>query len=232
MELRELEKGMILSDCYVVLGVVQKNLNKAKKHIRTLLVYSNRKILKYEFYNKISSSLRICTLMNYTKDIFSSPCTNGRVHYLPFDISRLKVTGYVDIQELNLWLMKSNVTGCLSFGITYGVEEALDILYSYYLELFLPYNDFKVYLRKAKKKGFESFPEARCFQDRRLYYGSYMKENNKVLFEVIGNKYYTVSFGKSNNDIQFLSMAYPDELLQVWDLGYDMSNLIYDAPLC
>ena len=42
MELRELEKGMILNECYVVLGVIQKNLNKAKKHIRTLLVYSNR----------------------------------------------------------------------------------------------------------------------------------------------------------------------------------------------
>ena len=231
MELRELEKGMILSDCYVVLGVVQKDLNKAKKHIRTLLVYSNRKILKYEFYNKISSSLRICTLMNYTKDIFSSPCTNGQVHYLPFDTSRLTVTGYVDIQELNLWLMKSNVTGCLSFGITYGVEEALDILYSYYLELFLPYNDFKVYLRKAKKKGFESFPEARCFQDRRLYYGSYMKENNKVLFEVVGYNKYIITSDKHKDEIKFGRMQYPDKVLYAWDLGYDMSNLVFQKDL-
>ena len=231
MELRELEKGMILSDCYVVLGVVQKDLNKAKKHIRTLLVYSNRKILKYEFYNKISSSLRIRTLMNYTKDIFSSPCTNGQVHYLPFDTSRLIVTGYVDIQELNLWLMKSNVTGCLSFGITYGVEEALDILYSYYLELFLPYNDFKVYLRKAKKKGFESFPEARCFQDRRLYYGSYMKENNKVLFEVVGYNKYIITLDKHKDEIKFGRMQYPDKVLYAWDLGYDMSNLVFQKDL-
>ena len=169
--------------------------------------------------------------MNYTKDIFSSPCTNGQVHYLPFDTSRLIVTGYVDIQELNLWLMKSNVTGCLSFGITYGVEEALDILYSYYLELFLPYNDFKVYLRKAKKKGFESFPEARCFQDRRLYYGSYMKENNKVLFEVVGYNKYIITLDKHKDEIKFGRMQYPDKVLYAWDLGYDMSNLVFQKDL-
>ena len=37
MELIELEKGMILSDCYVVLGVVQKDLNKAKKQYKTMI---------------------------------------------------------------------------------------------------------------------------------------------------------------------------------------------------
>lgn len=231
MERREVEKGIILRDCYLVLGVEQKDLNKAKKHIRTILVYSNRKIPKYEFCNKILCSLKICTLINYTNEVFSSPCTNGRVHYLPFDISRLKVTGYVDIQDLNLWMMKSNLTGHLSFGTTYGVAESLDILYSYYLELFLPFDDFRVYLREAKKKGFDSFPELRCYQDRHLYYGSYLQENNKVLFEVIGNKYYMISFGKSNNDIQFGFMTYPEELLQVWDLGYDMSNLIFQKNL-
>lgn len=231
MELIELEKGMILSDCYVVLGVVQKDLNKAKKHIRTLLVYSNRKLLKYEFYNKISSSLRICTLMNYTNEVFSSPCTNGIVHYLPFDTSRLTVTGYVDIQELNLWLMKSNVTGSLSFGTTYGINEALDILYSYYLELFLPYDDFKGYLRKAKKKGFESFPEASCFQDRHLYYGSYMQENNKVLFEVVGYNKYIITFDKHKDEVKFGRMQYSDKVLQAWDLGYDMSNLVFQKDL-
>ena len=231
MELIELEKGMILNDCYVVLGVVQKNLNKAKKHIRTLLVYSNRKILKYEFYNKISSSLRICTLMNYTNEVFSSPCTNGIVHYLPFDTSRLTVTGYVDIQELNLWLMKSNVTGSLSFGTTYGINEALDILYSYYLELFLPYDDFKGYLRKAKKKGFESFPEASCFQDRHLYYGSYMQENNKVLFEVVGYNKYIITLDKHKDEVKFGRMQYSDKVLQAWDLGYDMSNLVFQKDL-
>lgn len=231
MERKELEKGMILRDCYLVLGVEQKALNKVKKHIRTILVYTNRKLQKYEFCKILSSSMKICALMNYTNEVFSSPCTNGLVHYLPFDISRLKVTGYVDIQDLNLWLLKSNVTGCLSFGTTYGVAESLDILYSYYLELFLPFDDFKVYLREAKKKGFDSFPELRGYQDRHLYYGSYLQENNKVLFEVIGNKYYMLSFGKSTNDIQFLPMTYPEELLQVFDLGYDMSNLVFQKDL-
>ena len=37
MELIELEKGMILSDCYVVLGVVQKKFKQSKETYKNII---------------------------------------------------------------------------------------------------------------------------------------------------------------------------------------------------
>lgn len=227
---RDLEKGMILSEFYLVIGITDKEIDRLKDYIRKTVV--KQKLIKEDFCNVIFRGMKILTVTDYTKDSFSLPCTNEQLHYIStatFHITN-SITEYVNLNELDFWLLKSNVNGSITFGSTYRVDEAFDILYSYYMELFLPYDDFRKYLRKARKKGLESFPKVICYQNRHLYYGMYLSSKNKVLFEVIDNNYYQIMFGK-HNDIEFQYMTYPERVWMAWDLGYDMSNIVLQKDL-
>ena len=58
-----------------------------------------------------------------------------------------------------------------------------------------------------------------------------MQENNKVLFEVVGYNKYIITLDKHKDEIKFERMQYPDKVLYAWDLGYDMSNLVFQKDL-
>lgn len=234
----DIDTGVILSNTYVILGITEKEICRIKSYIDNRLVMqklTNIEQFRDILFKQVLNVQVACfyETRNLEKVLFSLPCTNSQLNTMSFVQTEFTgtITGKVNKDDLDLWCMKNTMLGNIDIGKPYSLPDAFRLLWNYYLSVLDPYDDFRRYLRKARKRGLGLYPITFIYQDRHLYYGKYKYRSDYVLLEYIApESMYIIEFCK-HNKIEFYKMADTNDLTDVRDLGYDMSNIILQKGL-